>query len=220
MLVRQLSAMPILLASTLFVHAQDDLSEGITLVAPEVCEIGELVRLDARESLAHSLVWQIMPKTDDFEVVDGGRRAFLSSRKGGGEYLIIVVGAKDDQPFVTTHRLRVKGRQLPPTTLAGKIERWVDKVEDYPEKNAHLIAMAEVFDRLAAQKIPIDEMLKATATANSAVLGRDGVEQWAPFLDELGLELDRMIDAGELGTEQQYVKTWREIAVTLKGIAQ
>jgi len=67
----------------------DAREEGqILLAAPSVCEVGELVRIDLREStVTTTLLVVTIPEllaTDDFEIIDDGKRAFFSSR-GAGE---------------------------------------------------------------------------------------------------------------------------------------
>lgn len=185
--------------------------EGIILKAQDICQIGELVRLDARDSTVN-LTWQILPATDDFEVVDDGKRAFFTSRIPGS-YLIIVAGAKEGTPYLVHHTIVVEGNVDPgPMTLVQKVSGWVRQVEEYEGKNAKAAAIAEVFRSLAVkEEISVDKMLEATAVANSAVLGED-LDKWIPFLEALGNELDAFVEAGELDTREQYKEVWLLIA--------
>lgn len=189
-------------------------ADGIILKAPDICEIGELVRFDARDSTVN-LTWQILPATNDFEVVDQGKRAFFTSRIPGS-YLVIIAGAKEDVPYLVHHTIVVEGDFEPgPVTLAQKVSGWVAQVEDYEGKDIKAAALADVFRSLATkEEVSVDDMLEATAVANSAVLG-DDLEKWVPFLEALGNELDAYVEEGELDTRADYREIWLLIA---KGI--
>ena len=91
-----------------------EVDPGINVHAPMECEVGELVRFDARESEVDSLVWDIIPETEDFEIVDDGFRGFFSAR-AGGEYLLLIAGAKDGKAFLWHQSLRVRGAPAPIT---------------------------------------------------------------------------------------------------------
>lgn len=197
------------------IAGQDPVEEvGIVIDAPEFCDVGELVRLDATESQVDGLTWQVLPYTEDFEVIEDGRRAFFSARPGGAPaYLFIVAGAKDGKPYLQHFTITVKG-QLPPgpLTLSQQVASWVSKVQDYEEKDAHCLALANVFRELAVKEdVSVDQILEATALANTAVLGED-LDKWVPFLESLGKELDAILEAGALKTREDYKDTWVAIA--------
>ena len=186
---------------------------GIVLRAPDEAEIGELVRLDASSSDVDSLTWQIIPATPDFEVIEDGRRAFFSSRVRGS-YLIIIGGAKDQQALLRHHTIDVLGDapEPGPENLSVRVRRWTKAVKDYEGREAQGLALAGVFRKLGlADDITVDQMLEATATANSAVLG-DNLEKWLPLLEPLGRELDLITADGGLSTREQYKDIWLKIA--------
>jgi len=186
-----------------------DPTPGIQLKAPLTCDVGELVRFDARDSEVDSLVWDTIPATNDFEVV--GLRAFFSARSGG-EYRILIAGAKDGKAFLVHQKITVKGVAATLTGLTGKIDNWLGTVpKDMPGRKDKLLAMAGVFRKLSQGDIDTDKILESTALANSAILA-DTIASWAPFLDKLGTELDDMIDDRKLEDAGDYRKTWAEIA--------
>lgn len=198
-----------------FPIAGQDESEisGIVLRAQDEAEIGELVRIDASASDVDSLAWQIIPYTEDFEVIEDGRRAFFSSRVGGS-YLIIIGAAKGNQAYLTHHTIEVIGEEPEPgpETLSIKVRRWTKSVEKYEMREGHALALAGVFRKLAnAEDVDVENMLEATATANSAILG-DDLDKWLPLLEPLGQELDTISAAGGLGTRDQYKDVWLAIA--------
>lgn len=188
---------------------------GIVLKTQDICEVGELIRLDARESDVDSLTWQVLPFTEDFEVVDDGLRAFLSARFPG-QFLVIVAGAKNGHSFLQHKMIIVEGDEIPgPSTLTQQVTSWVNKVENYEGKAAKGQALAEVFRDLAMDtRIDVAQILEATALANTAVLGND-LERWVPFLVQLEGALDALVESGGLQTRDDYRNTWLAIA---KGI--
>lgn len=182
---------------------------GIVLRAQDEAEVGELVRFDATDSQVDNLTWQIIPYTEDFEVIEDGRRAFFSSRHGGS-FLIIIAAAKDQKAYLRHHTIEVIGEDpVPgPEGLTAKVRRWAKQVKEYEGRKAHALALAGVFRKLAeADDIDVDKMLEATATANSAILG-DNLDDWLPLLEPLGEELDAI----ELETREQYKDVWLKIA--------
>lgn len=195
--------------------ATTSLSEMVVKIPAEV-EIGELVRMDASENDVEGITWRIIPETPDFVIVDNGRRAFFSSRSGG-EFLVIVAGARDGLAFLYVQTLTVTGSPVPSSGLALKFSQWIKKAPN--ADLTKLPGMAGVFRNLATGNTPIEEMLDATALANSAVIG-DSVDGLAPFLDALGKELDRLDKAGALETREDYQSVWLEIAAALDFIAR
>lgn len=190
---------------------------GIQLEAPIECEVGELVRLDARNSNVDSVVWDILPKTSDFEVVD--LRGFFSARNGG-EFLILIAGAKGGKAFLYHQKITVNGecdKSFPPLSdLTLKVKSWVrNLLTDVPARDAKLKALADVFRRLSEGDINVNKILESTALANSAVIGKEDLKEWLPFLDRLGQELDSMGAKGELRTADQYRVAWRAISIGL-----
>ena len=131
-----------------------------------------------------------------------------------GSYLIIIAGAKAGTPYLQHHTVEVIGEDPAPSpaNLEAKIRRWVKAVDEYEGRQVHALAIAAVFRKLAgAEDVEVDEILNATATANSAVLG-DDLDKWLPLLEPLGEELDVLMEAGDLETREQYQAVWGQIA--------
>lgn len=176
------------------------------------CEVGELVRMSADGSV-DGIRWEIKPDSPDFEVIGDGRRAFFSGRTPG-EFLIIVAGAKGGQPFLHYQTLTVRGDPTPVSELTGKIYTALKKLPKDVNK-AKVKQVAGVFRKMANSDTPVEKMLEATALANSAVIG-DDIESWVPFLEDLGTELDSLVEAKKLDTRDQYKSAWLEIAGALE----
>lgn len=199
------------------VAGQDEAEDpGIVLQAPDDCEVGELVRFNAVDSNVDGLTWRIIPPTPDFEIIEAGRRAFFSARNesAGQSFLVIVAGAKDGVPFLKHHTIDILGDAPDPgpETLSSVVRRWVRKVGDYEGRMSHGLALSGVFRKLAtAEDIDIDQILEATATANSAVLG-DDLDQWIPFFEDLGQALDELKADKKLTTRAEYKIAWLAIA--------
>lgn len=188
----------------------------LKLHAPDIIQVGELVRLSAKESTVEGIIWQIIPYTEDFEVIENGRRAFLTARPDGpGEYLLIVAGAKAGVPYLKHHQIIVDQIDIQPgpTTLAAKIRGWLRAVEEHEGKEKTAQSIANVFRRLAVkEETGVDEILDATANANGALIGEENIPTWLPFLKPLGEELDIYIENGELETRDQFREVWLLIA--------
>lgn len=198
---------------------------NLVLKAPDTCEIGELVRLDVRDSQVEGIRWQVLPETPDFEVIEDGRRAFFSSRVPG-PYLFMIAGAKGGQAYLIYHTVTVDGVVPGPgpnpvvIALDKKVVAWAKKVADYDGKKAHLAGMAGVFTKMADNKdVKVEQILEATALANTAILGAK-LDAWVPFLDALGTELDSLVSSGGLTTPEQYRTVWLDIAKGLEQAAQ
>ena len=92
-------------------------------------------------------------------------------------------------------------------------------VPDAETRDADIKSVASVFEQTAAKlakgDVDIDNMLEATAIANVGVLG-DRLEDWKPFLTELGLELQMYIDNDQLETSEQFQEVWAKIASSLR----
>lgn len=188
-------------------------SNPFEVVVPAECEVGELVRMEAKGDFG-GVVWKVMPETPDFEVIEMGRRAMFSAR-GPGEYLVMVAAASGDEPFLHWQTLTVKGEPVPVSELTKKVREWLKLLPADVDKTK-VSQVAAVFKKMATSETEVEKMLEATALANSAVIG-DDIDAWVPFLDGLGKELDAMVAAGELTTRDQYKATWLEIAAAMKG---
>jgi len=192
---------------------------GINLTAPIECEVGELVRFDARDSDVDALVWSIIPASEDFEMVDENRRAFFSARSPG-EYLILIAGAKNGKAYLLHQTLTVTGTAIPETGLSVEIGKWLNTVPDFAEKEAQTLAMAGVFRKLATSDTEFETMLDATALAISAVIGEAYIDNWIAFLENLEKELDRLDGSHQLANRKAYRMKWLEIASALERFAK
>jgi hypothetical protein len=177
-------------------------------------QVGELVRVDLRDSDLTGIDIDILPSSKDFEIIDGGKRAYFSSRVGG-EYLVLIAGAKEGSAALGYFRIIVKCKSAPtPATqeVARLCEDWIALVEEYEGKNEHIAAVAGVFRKLAdKQDVKVENMLEATAVANSAILG-DSLDRWLPFFDKLGGQLDEYGKQGKIKSRDDYRQTWLAIS--------
>lgn len=219
---------PIKTAKSSPIAIQEPAGEDLILNAPNVAEVGELVRLDLRESKAVGIKWKVVPETTDLEIIDGGKRGLFSSRVAG-TYQFIIAGARGDAASLIHHEIIVAGGQptpgpgpgpAPVIPLDQKVAGWSKTIKDYPNKKAHAAAMAGVFRKMADTKdVQPEQILEATALANSAVLGAD-LDKWVTFLDEMGKELDTRVEAKTLETREQYRDAWLQIAAGLDKISK
>lgn len=203
----------------------------IVIRAPEVAEIGELVRFDVSASKAESFKWLLVPETADFEVYNNGKRANFSARKTG-EYMFIVSCAYKGTVDVVTHTVTV-GTPVPkpgdypivekPDAGAAIVE-WVPywcSLTVRPEEETR--KLAESFEGIAATiaagvNTTPEAIIKATSEANQRALG-DSIEAWKPVLLSLQNEFKNRANAGTLVSPKQHGEMWREVATGLRAYA-
>ena len=199
--------------------------------APIEAEIGELVRFDVSASCAKSFKWVLVPKSGDFEVYDGGKRAVFSARKRG-EYLFIVACAYENTVDIVTHTIRV-GNPIPKPgdyPVVSKPEadapfsRWLPYWCSLTVRTeAETRKLADSFDGVAANiaagvYTTPEEIIKATGEANRQALG-DSLESWKMVLLSLQNEFKARADAGTLASPEQHADMWREVAAGLRAYA-
>lgn len=199
----------------------DPNSANVVIKAPESVQAGELVQISVAESNADSFSWKIEPHTKNFQVVDGGRRAFFS-HGSSGEFLIIVAGAKGGTSDVKTIRIKIIGPDVPPnpTDIASKVPSWCEKVQS-PTKRDDALKLAQSFSSVAAVIKPTmtpGEVVEATKKSNQDALGAN-VKHWEPFLIALQTELKAQATAGTLSDTESHTKAWRAIAEGLNRYA-
>ncbi len=189
----------------------------VVLTAPSEACIGELVRLDATDSVADSVRWWLVPQScPDFEVYDAGRKAVFSAR-AAGEYVFIVAVAKDSTVDVLRHVLTVKGPPPVPTTdsLAQLIPYW-NWSEGLPKDEC--LKLADCFEKIAYRadelKTP-EDWLKTTSETTREVLG-DRIDAWKPMLNKIGANMKKRAETGALTSPEEHRKAWLEVAEGLR----
>lgn len=200
----------------------------IIIHAPEMGEVGELIRLDVSESTGDDFKWIVVPTTLDFEVYQDGRKAVFSARKPGN-YMFIIACSNAGTVDVITHTIKITGDNVPdpPTPdvypvvpkpadgspLAAWMPYWCSQSKQ--EKN-EAMKLAASFNSVAATiaagvNTTPDQIIKATANANRQALG-GSIDRWMPVLQALQGDLQARANAGLLQTPEQHAAAWREIA--------
>jgi hypothetical protein len=197
--------------------------------------LGKLVILDVSQSVGNKFKWLVVPETEDFLVIDEGRRAVFSSGVPG-EYMFIIACAVDDSVDVVRHIVRVVGIAPPPpppdvdpvtpvtptSALSKQVQIWCAKIQS-PTRSADALKLAGAMEGVAAQinagtlTTPY-EIVSATAEANRASLG-DDLSIWVPFLRNLQDAVESMANDGKLTTPAQHAGVWMEIAKGLRYFA-
>lgn len=212
------------------IKPQGDVAK-VVIRAPEVAEIGELVRFDVSASRAESFKWLLVPESADFEAYNDGKRATFSARKTG-EYMFIIACACKGTVDVVTHVVTV-GTPVPkpgdypiiekPDTGAAIVE-WVPywcSLTVRPEEETR--KLAESFEGVAATIVAgvnttAEDIIKATSEANRQALG-DSMDAWKPVLLSLQNEFKNRANAGTLVSPEQHAEMWREVAAGLRAYA-
>ncbi len=178
----------------------------------DVAQIGELVILDASESLADDYKWQVLPAPSTYLVIDEGQRLIFSSTKMG-TYTFICSTTKDNQVDIKIHHVDIV-----------EIEDWVDpiivkvpKLEPtdrlikswLPQDRTGIEDIANSFD-YAIEMNPesIEQLFEITAEQNKLL---NNLENWKPFLDRLMIHCKT-----KFTTLADHTLFWRRVARTLR----
>lgn len=206
----------------------------VIIAAPEEVKLGKLVVLDVSQSVGNKFEWMVVPETEDFLVIDEGRRAVFSSGVPG-EFMFIVACAVNDSVDVKRHIVRVIGVTPPPpppnppqppvnpsTALSKKVGTWCTTIQS-PSRSGDAIKLAGAFEAVAAQidagtLVQPYDIITSTTEANRAALGEQ-LQAWIPFLRSLQAELEQRADDGLLVTPTQHSAVWKEIAKGLRYFA-
>ena len=191
----------------------------LEIVAPREVAAGDLVVLSV-ESNAVSYEWIVLPSTDNFLVIDGGRRAVFSARDENRDvdYTFVCAAAKGDKVKVTHITIRVKGGAT--SAVSSKVRALCEKVDDSPTKKGEAQRLSQSFLNVVVemQKNPamsVKEIGLMTRAQNQLALG-DKMVAWTPFAEGLKDMLYQMAKAGELKSVDDHIKVWKEIADTLR----
>jgi hypothetical protein len=194
----------------------------LVVEGPVKVKAGDLVVISVEKSRAASFKWIIMPSTDNFLVIDGGKRVVFSSGVGG-DYRFIVACSLGDTCDVAVHTVTVVGEAATPAdNLASRIASWCDQV-DTSAKRDECLALAQSFSSVAlvmegGTLTTPGEIVKATFKSNQDALG-ESLSDWEPFRKGLAQELGTMAEKGQLPDTESHVKVWKAIAAALREYA-
>lgn len=224
----------IVLMCSFSVHSTmaDDTSPAPEVVATEPAELvvdgrdsakaGDLVVISVEESNAASFKWIMIPATDNFLVIDGGKRAVFSSGVGG-TYQFIIACAKGDTCDVIVKTVVIEGQPATPVdNLENRIIMWCKSI-DSPTQRDDALKLAQSFSSMAilaesGQIASPKDLVTATFKSNQGALGSK-LDLWLPFRDGLAQELKSLAEAGELTDTQSHVVVWKSIASALQNYA-
>lgn len=194
----------------------------LVVTGPTHVKTGDLVVISVENSRAASFKWVVMPSTDNFLVIDNGKRVVFSSGVGG-EFKFVVACGLGDSCDVAVHTVTVIGEPATPAdNLVSKIALWCKQIQS-DSKRDECLALAQSFSSVAlvmeggTLTTPSD-IVKATFKSNQDALG-DSLDAWLPFRKGLSKELTRMAEAKELTDAASHVKVWKAVAVALREYA-
>lgn len=197
---------------------------SIAIKAPATIKVGQLAMIDVSGSNAASFHWQVVPPTDNFHVIDGGKRAVFTTSidETADSFMLIIGGAKADTVDVKTWSIQIVGRPTTTaTSIAAKVAGWCRPINS-PTKRDDLAKLAQSFASVAeaarsADMTP-DAMVQATTRANLKALGETNLKNWTPFFASLQAELKSLDTAGKLPDAAAHVAVWEQIADALNAI--
>ena len=181
----------------------------IILNAPSEGSIGELIELDASKSSATSFTWRVIPSTNNFRVIEKGKKLLFCSGETG-EFLFILAAAKRDSVDCVVHRIMIKSS---PTIdiFAEAIKSWLPPSAD----PIILEKLAKSFERVAsAGHTDVSVLVKTTALSNRGILGSD-LETWKPFLMAFSNYLKTNYTDASI---EQHLELWFKLAAALRSI--
>ena len=187
----------------------DDLNLKVN--CPKTYEVGQLIVLDASESILTDLQWAIFPKTANFKV-DGKKAYFSSPNKES--YTVILAGTDGKVVRVLLFTLKHEEGTVNPVinnSFTKKLKAWLP--DDFNQATAYKLAQS--FRSIAAISKnnfnDLEAMILATAYSNKVALNND-FSQWKPFLDKLSADLE--VDPPK--SMKDCAKRWNLIADTLE----
>lgn len=192
---------------------------SLEMVAPTKVKVGDLVVLSVEESNAVNFEWKVLPSTDNFLVIDRGRRAVFSSGNPG-EFTFVVAAAKQDQVAVIIHKIQVIGEAR--SDFASQVVALCEKVAS-PSKRDDVLLLSQSFASVAIAmeqgKLSTPaEIAEATRQSNQQALG-ERLSDWEPFAKGLAALLFDLNKAGKLSTPDEHVAIWKEISTVLRAYA-
>ncbi len=182
----------------------------VSVEGPGLFQPGQLIELDASSSTATNLTWTIVPPTNNFKVIDNGRKAVFTSNGEKVEYIVVVSGWLNGKSAQCIHTITLRNDfNIAVTDLQEKIISWL------PTDRTHIetLKLAQAFNSIAriienGTLNSADEIVEATAWSTSDALG-DGAEKWRPFLKSLQEYLEE-------SPPENHAVVWREIARALE----
>ena len=213
-------------ATSNFVGSLGENTASVSVKAPETAKVGQLVVLDASESYVDSFKWEVTPKTDNFVVIEDGKRAFFSGEKPG-KYTFWVAGAADKTVDLKSVTVTIEGGIVPPdpgpTGLDAKIREWLKLVKSDTWAN-EANTLGASFRSVSLQitnniiKTP-EDVIKATKIGNQAALGAKLPAWESTFGQELRKELNSLSAAGKLSDMPAHAALWLQIGETLEKVS-
>lgn len=200
----------------------------ISIDGPQTASAGNLVRLKAVGDYA-ILRWRVVPASDNFEVVDGGKRAFFCSPVGG-TYTFLLFGSDGKDAATAELVLTIEGGPSPPpgpgpgptpkpvVSLKALATKWLASVNS-PNKAAEAQALATAYEAIAAQVsagalTKPDDIIAAIGAKTRETLGLLALPHWMPVLEPLRAELNEREKTGPL----KYDEILRDLAAALREV--
>jgi hypothetical protein len=212
-------------AASSYLEAKGDSPASVVVKAPESARVGQLVVLDASESYVDAFKWEVTPKTDNFVVIEDGKKAFFSGEKPGN-YTFWVAGAADKTVDLKSVTITIEGVVPPdpgPTGLDAKIRQWLKLVKSdtwAQEANALGASFRSVSLQITSGIIKTPEdVIKATKISNQATLGAKVAAWDSTFGQELRKELNSLSAAGKLPDAASHAALWLQIGEILEKVA-
>lgn len=200
----------------------------VNIVAPDRVKVGDLIILDLSGSIGEGFDYEVFPKPPGLRTFDNKRIIVCGTGNKNVTYTFVISCALDNDSALAVHRVKVYGAQEtgpspnPGQNIVEKVKEWASDIQS-PNKYEDCIKLAQSFSSIG---IIIDQdafdsplaLIEATATSNRDALG-DNVQNWAPLLNRLMVELKAAAELGLLPDTKSHSRIWKDIAQGLREYA-
>lgn len=208
------------------------------VIGPNSASAGDLVVLDASESVGTAFAWAVVPELANDRLtilpIEGGKKCILVSVPG--QYTVILAVATKDGIALKKHTVTVRGTlpgpqpgprpgpapqpdpgPQPPPDGEFKLAAYVISISNLMPDKTKASGFAQAFDSVASEAAAgalrtASQIDSATANANRTVIAGQDRNSWLPFFTKLNEQVDKLSESGDLQSTDDYVTAWSEIA--------
>jgi hypothetical protein len=197
------------------------------ITGPDKCAVGDLVILDASQSLGQAYHWVLVNSQKTFLPIEEGRRLVFASGHEGEFIFVLIVGGHDDTQQlaadVAEHRVTIGSPPPAPSSFdvfPRELPGWTEElVTDNRRGEARqLAAVFRQYAAKAAEFQTLAELARATSDDYKLRLGLDTYLAWRTVLERVEQELQRLRDEGLLASPPAFAAAWQAVAAGLERV--
>lgn len=215
------------------------------IIGPTGGQPGDILLLDATQSVAEHFDWQVTPKLPEGRPtilpIEGGKKCLVTSVPGA--YTVFLAASNPEGVKIVEWGINVGGDPTPPTPgpptptppiptpptpdngkfgLAADVAKWAATVSG-PARvdDAHKLAgafEAAAAEIVAGQETQPQQFLAVLMRHNSAAITKDRQAAWAAFSDAFVAKVTELYKAGKLVARDDWATLFREISAGLAAV--